>query len=69
MKVSDLPNIGKPAKQALRCTGIKSLSDLRKFSHGEIAELHGVGPKAIGILKRAMTNLSVVFKRPQSKAK
>jgi hypothetical protein len=50
----DLPNIGKPALRALNAIGIRTLAQVARRSEAELAALHGVGPKAIGILKKAL---------------
>ncbi len=45
-------SIGRPATKALGAVNISSLEDLRNITENELANLHGVGPKAIGILKQ-----------------
>ncbi len=49
--MNDIPNIGNPAKRAIELAGIKTISDVNKWSEKELLNLHGVGPKAIKILK------------------
>lgn len=52
---SDLPAaIGKPATRALLGAGITTLDDVAARPEGELLALHGVGPKAIGILEAAL---------------
>ena len=46
--------IGKPALRALASAGIRSLEDVARVSEEQLAALHGVGPKAIGILMAAL---------------
>jgi len=46
--------IGKPALRALAAAGIKSLEDVARTSEDDLLELHGVGPRAIEILKAAL---------------
>ena len=46
-----LPKIGEPATRALAAAGIISLADVQRTSLAELAVLHGVGPKAIRILR------------------
>jgi uncharacterized protein YdhG (YjbR/CyaY superfamily) len=53
-KQSDLPNIGAPATRALTHEGYTTLKQLTKVSETELAQLHGVGPKAIKILSEAL---------------
>lgn len=50
----ELPKIGAPATRALAAAGITSLSDVRRVSLDDLAALHGVGPKAIRILREAL---------------
>ena len=47
-------NIGIPATSALKAINITSLEDLSKLTQKELADLHGVGPKAISILKQCL---------------
>ncbi|MFB2596513.1 helix-hairpin-helix domain-containing protein [Herbiconiux sp. P17] len=49
-----LPATGAPAERALADAGIRSLEDLRGRDVEELAVLHGVGPKAIRLLKEAL---------------
>lgn len=44
--------IGRPATRALNAANITSLEDLSRLTEKELKNLHGVGPKAIGILKQ-----------------
>jgi len=46
--------IGKPATRALASVGVSRLDQITKFTEGELLALHGMGPKAIGILKEAL---------------
>jgi uncharacterized protein YdhG (YjbR/CyaY superfamily) len=45
-------NIGAPATRALASAGIASLDDLVRRNESDVAGLHGMGPKALGILHR-----------------
>jgi predicted flap endonuclease-1-like 5' DNA nuclease len=49
----ELPNIGAPATRALTAAGYTRLSQLRKISEADLLKLHGVGPKAIRIMREA----------------
>jgi len=51
---TELPRIGAPATRALESIGVRTLNDLRGKDLNEIAELHGVGPRAIALLKEAL---------------
>jgi DNA-directed RNA polymerase alpha subunit len=46
--------VGGPALRALANAGIRSLADLRRWTEADLAALHGMGPKALGILKSAL---------------
>lgn len=54
MKTPLPTNIGRPATSALEATNIFSLEDLSKLTEKELSDLHGVGPKAISILKQRL---------------
>ncbi len=52
---SDFPKeLAQPARRALAAAGIQRLKQLTKFSEGEIKQLHGIGPKALEQLRRAL---------------
>jgi len=58
---SDLPNIGQPAHRALAAAGVQKLRQLTKFSEAEVKQWHGVGPKAILLLRRALAEKGLSF--------
>jgi hypothetical protein len=43
-----------PALRALARARVRSLSDLTKWTEADLAALHGIGPKALRILKDAL---------------
>ena len=49
-----LPKIGAPATRALNGAGYTTLSQLAGVSRAELAKLHGMGPRALGILEAAL---------------
>ncbi len=52
---SALPKgVGKPATRALASVGVTRLDQVARFTEAELLALHGVGPKAIGVLKAAL---------------
>jgi len=59
---SDLPNIGAPATRALTQAGYTTLKQLTKVSEAELLQMHGVGPRAIRILKEALKAKGWSFK-------
>lgn len=61
---SDIPgDLSAPAQRALTRAGIARLSHLTRFTEAEIAGLHGVGPNAIGKLRRALAARNLSFAR------
>ena len=58
------PGIGKPATRALIAAGYTSLDQLTKISEAELLQLHGMGPKALGILRSALDATGRSFARP-----
>jgi DNA-directed RNA polymerase alpha subunit len=59
--ISDLPKTSRPAQQALHNIGVATLEQLSRFSEQEIAALHGMGPKALAILKVALAEKGLSF--------
>jgi DNA-directed RNA polymerase alpha subunit len=57
------PSIGNPAKNALSNIGITTLQQLTKLTEKELLQIHGVGPKAVGIIKEAMKKEGISFKK------
>ncbi|MFI6162391.1 helix-hairpin-helix domain-containing protein [Micromonospora haikouensis] len=56
-----LPRIGAPATRALNNAGYTTLRELAGVPRAELARLHGMGPKALGIIQRSLEehNLSL----------
>lgn len=53
--VGDLPDeIGRTAARELSTNGITSLAQVADHSEEELLAIHGVGPKAIRILREAL---------------
>lgn len=46
--------VGGPVLRALANANIRSLGDLAKWSEGDVAALHGVGPKGLRLLSEAL---------------
>ena len=57
----DLPKTSGPATDALLGAGYNRLEDFTKATEAEIAGLHGMGPKALRILKAAMADRNLAF--------
>ena len=51
----DLPrSIGRPATNALAVVGIRRLDQVAEMTDAELLALHGVGPKAVRLLREEM---------------
>lgn len=60
--VHDFPKaIGQPATRGLLGAGYTRLEQLTKVSETDIKNLHGVGPKAIGILRATLAEKGLSF--------
>ena len=55
------PDIGRPARRALMDAGYRRLEQIAALRVSEVGELHGVGPKAIGRLRRALAARGLSF--------
>jgi len=61
---TDLPAaIGKPAGRALAGISIARLTDLTRHTEAEMLALHGVGPKAVRILKEELKARCLSFRK------
>jgi DNA-directed RNA polymerase alpha subunit len=59
---SDLPvQLSEPARRALVGAGYIRLQQLIQLSEAEVKQLHGVGPKALDQLRRALEALGLSF--------
>jgi uncharacterized protein YdhG (YjbR/CyaY superfamily) len=67
--ISAFPKIGAPATRALEAAGYTSLKQLTKATETEVAQLHGMGPKALGILRETLKAQGLSFKHGQSSEK
>jgi uncharacterized protein YdhG (YjbR/CyaY superfamily) len=59
---NDFPKIGAPATRALEAAGYSKLKQLTKVSEAEVGQLHGMGPKALGILRETLKEKGLSFK-------
>jgi hypothetical protein len=55
--------VGRPALRALAAAGINDLVQLTQFSERQLLALHGVGPKAVGVLRVALQAQGLDFAR------
>lgn len=59
---SDLPRgVGRPARCALAEAGYTRLEQLTEVREAEILKLHGVGPKAVREIRRALAEKGTLF--------
>lgn len=56
-----LPKTSKPAERAMNEIGITTLNQLTAIKESELQKLHGMGPKAIRILKAALAEHGLTF--------
>ena len=61
--MTDLPFIGAPARAALHLAGYTTLEQLPDVTEKELLALHGVGPKAIRLLREALAEEGLAFKQ------
>lgn len=58
---SDLPWIGAPGGRALEAAGITRLDQLSALRERDLLRIHGVGPKAVRILRSALEERGLAF--------
>ena len=61
-EMSDFPKIGAPATRALAAAGYTTMKQLTKVTEAELGQLHGMGPKALGILRETLKAKGWSFK-------
>jgi len=66
MANSNFPKIGSPATRALEAAGYTNLKQLTKVTEAELAQLHGMGPKALGILRDTLKAHGLSFKHDKA---
>lgn len=59
---SPIPRIGAPATRALENAGVRGLEDLSNWSENDLLALHGMGPKAVRILRDHLADAGLSFK-------
>lgn len=62
MAKNNLPKTSRPATDALNNIGITELEHLTAYTEAELLKVHGVGPKAIRMLKEYMKEKGLNFK-------
>ncbi len=53
-----------PALRALARAGIRSTAGLARWTEADLAALHGIGPKAIRVIKAALERRAQHLRRP-----
>ena len=60
---------GAPARRALANAGYTRLEQFTKITEAELLKLHGMGPRAMAVIKEAMKVKGLSFKRVDKKSK
>ncbi len=60
--ISAFPKIGAPATRALEAAGYSRLEQLTKVTEADLGQLHGMGPRALGILRETLKEKGLSFK-------
>ena len=58
----DLPRIGAPATNALAGIGVTSLEAVAALREADLLALHGVGPKAVRLLRAALAERGLALR-------
>lgn len=62
VKESDLPTgLAKSAQRALAAAGYLRLEQFTKLSEADVLQLHGMGPKALDLIRRALMAQGLSF--------
>ena len=57
-----LPRTSRPAQNTLEHSGVTTLEELGEWRRADVAALHGMGPKALGILDEALREAGLDWK-------
>lgn len=58
----DLPRVGAPATRALAAAGVTRLDEVAAWSEAELLALHGIGPRAVRILKDTLAERGLALR-------
>jgi hypothetical protein len=58
---TDLPKLAAPARRALIGAGYTRLEQLTKAKEAEVMRLHGMGPNAMVVLRKALEERGLSF--------
>ena len=53
--------LSKPARRALANAGYTRIEQFTKLSEGEVGRLHGMGPKGVELIRRALAAKGLSF--------
>lgn len=56
------PKIGAPATRALENAKVRNMEELATWAERDLLDLHGMGPKAVGILREHLAAMGLGFK-------
>ena len=56
--------VASPARRALAAAGVTRLEQLTRISEAELLALHGMGPKAVRLLKAALAERGLALANP-----
>ena len=62
LAASAFPKIGAPATRALENAQVRGPKDLTSWSERDLLALHGMGPKAVAILRKHLASEGLSFK-------
>lgn len=62
-KADFMTGLSAPARRALENAGVKTLTQLSKYSETEILEFHGIGPSSLPKLREALKGKGLSFKK------
>ena len=57
------PGMSGPSLRALSVAGVRSMSDLTRWTKADLAKLHGMGPKGLDVLERALEQSGHSFRQ------
>jgi DNA-directed RNA polymerase alpha subunit len=60
-RTTTFPGLAKPARRALARAGYSRLEQFTKLSEEEVLQLHGMGPKALDQIRRALAAKGLSF--------
>jgi hypothetical protein len=63
----ELPRIGAPATRALADIGITRLSQLTEHRAADLLKLHGMGPRAMAILRESLADRGLALRDEEAK--